>query len=493
MEDNKQIIKKYINTPFAYARAQKGLTLLQQNIMVKVVEHLQVYIGKYFKNPVLQGSKEDPKPMMTREDRDNLPPVRIELSELGVSSSSYSRVREALKEVLNVQIEKNTFDDEGKPVKRLIQIFSKIDTPVTDKGTQVRMKLGEDDELTDVQVDRTRGYIDIYLNTDMVFEMFDMNLGYISHPKDIARIGKVDNMPLMYYLVRHKMKNFKLSKVEITPFEIRDYLGFIKRDADGNVINIKYPRYSMFKSRIIKTALDDIKRVCDAGQIDFYFDIKEVRPRGKKTGEPSYIEFKKVAEQKKAKQDHRKASEKRLCKTLCEIYPTLDDRRVMEIFKTVPEDLWSDFKTYAYNGVPKAVEQPHSWSGTTEDFIFYIMEQWIKRHSTKAEVQQQLLMFADTEEVKPKPGEKEWQQLIAMLDGETGEWLGSELSDLLRKVTFEQYDGNTVQLVVTQEQMENMENAIKDSVSLNKFSQLLGHCFKNDKRKKVGLKYRKIK
>lgn len=49
MEDNKQIIKKYINTPFAYARAQKGLTLLQQNIMVKVVEHLQVYIGKYFK------------------------------------------------------------------------------------------------------------------------------------------------------------------------------------------------------------------------------------------------------------------------------------------------------------------------------------------------------------------------------------------------------------------------------------------------------------
>lgn len=493
MEDNKQIIKKYINTPFAYARAQKGLTLLQQNIMVKVVEHLQVYIGKYFKNPVLQGSKEDPKPMMTREDRDNLPPVRIELSELGVSSSSYSRVREALKEVLNVQIEKNTFDDEGKPVKRLIQIFSKIDTPVTDKGTQVRMKLGEDDELTDVQVDRTRGYIDIYLNTDMVFEMFDMNLGYISHPKDIARIGKVDNMPLMYYLVRHKMKNFKLSKVEITPFEIRDYLGFIKRDADGNVINIKYPRYSMFKSRIIKTALDDIKRVCDAGQIDFYFDIKEARPRGKKTGEPSYIEFKKVAEQKKAKQDHRKASEKRLCKTLCEIYPTLDDRRVMEIFKTVPEDLWDDFKTYAYNGVPKAVEQPHSWSGTTEDFIFYIMEQWIKQHSTKTEVQQQPFMFADSEDDKPKPGEKEWQQLVTMLDGETGEWLGSELSYLLRKVTFERYDGNTVQLAVTQEQIEGMENAIKDDISLNKFRQLLGHCFKNDKRKKVGLKYRKIK
>lgn len=454
MEDNKQLIKKYINTPFAYARAQKGLTLLQQNIMVKVVEHLQVYIGKYFKNPVLQGSKEDPKPMMTREDRDNLPPVRIELSELGVASGSYHRVREALKEVLNVQIEKNTFDDEGKPVKRLIQIFSKIDTPVTDKGTQVRMKLGEDDELTDVQVDRTRGYIDIYLNTDMVFEMFDMNLGYVSHPKDIARIGKVDNMPLMYYLVRHKMKNFKQSKVEITPFEIRDYLGFIKRDADGNVINVKYPRYSMFKSRIIKTALDDIKRVCDAGQIDFYFDIKEVRPRGKKTGEPSYIEFKKVAEQKKAKQDHRKASEKRLCKTLCEIYPTLDDKRVLEIFKKVPEDLWNDFKTYAYNGVPKAVEQPHRWSGTMEDFVFYIMEQWIKQHSAKPEPRQMTFAFAEVEEVKL--GEKEWQQLVAMLDG--------DIVSELRKMAFVSYDGNAILLKASREQYKKFDSCLSDDI-----------------------------
>lgn len=482
MEDNKQIIKKYINTPFAYARAQKGLTLLQQNIMVKVVEHLQVYIGKYFKNPVLQGSKEDPKPMMTREDRDNLPPVRIELSELGVASSSYSRVREALKEVLNVQIEKNTFDDEGKPVKRLIQIFSKIDTPVTDKGTQVRMKLGEDDELTDVQVDRTRGYIDIYLNTDMVFEMFDMNLGYVSHPEDIARIGKVDNMPLMYYLVRHKMKNFKLSKVEITPFEIRDYLGFIKRDADGNIINVKYPRYSMFKSRIIKTALDDIKRVCDAGQIDFYFDIKEVRPRGKKTGEPSYIEFVKVAEKKKAKQDHRKASEKRLCKTLCEMYPTLDEKRMMEIFKKVPEDLWDDFKTYAYNGVPKAIEQPHRWNGTMEDFVYYIMEQWINQHKAKPATQQQTFDFADVEEVKSKPGEKEWQMYLRLLD----KGLASDLA----KVSFMSFKDGVVCLEVkSKAQIEMIEEHFNDIAVLNHTQKCAVKIFG----KKLSLGYKIVK
>lgn len=480
MEDNKHIIKKYINTPFAYARAQKGLTLLQQNIMVKVIEHLQVYIGKYFKNPILIGSKENPKPMMTREDRDNLPPVRIELSELGVSSSSYSRVREALKEVLNVQVEKNTFDDEGKPVKRLIQIFSKIDTPVTDKGTQVRMKLGDNDELTDVQVDRTRGYVDIYLNTDVVFEMFDMTLGYVSHPKDIARIGKVDNMPLMYYLVRHKMKNFELSKVEITPFEIRDYLGFIKRDADGKVIGVKYPRYSMFKSRIIKTALDDIKRVCDAGQIDFYFDIKEVRPRGKKTGEPSNIEFVKVAEKKKAKQDHRKASEKRLCKTLCEIYPTLDEKRLVAIFKNVPEDLWNDFKTYAYNGVPKAVEQPHRWNGTMEDFVFYIMEQWIKQHKPKQEAQQQTFAFEEFEEVTP--GKKEWQMFLGLLDKQ----LASDLS----KVRYMAFKDGTVCLAVANEaQIEMIEEHFADIAVLNHARKCAVRIFGT----KISLRYKIVK
>ena len=481
MEDNNQIIKKYINTPFAYARAQKGLTLLQQNIMVKVVEHLQVYIGKYFKNPALQSSNEDPKPMMTREDRDNLPPVRIELSELGVSSSSYSRVREALKEVLNVQIEKNTFDDEGKPVKRLIQIFSKIDTPVTDKGTQVRMKLGEGDELTDVQVDRTRGYIDIYLNTDMVFEMFDMNLGYVSHPEDIARIGKVDNMPLMYYLVRHKMNNFKYSKAEITPFEIRDYLGLVKRDADGNVIDIKYPRYSMLKTRIIKTALDDIKRVCDAGQIDFYFDIKkEVRPRGKTRGEPSYIEFVKVAEKKKAKQDYRKASEKRLCKTLCDIYPTIDEKRLMATFKTVPEDLWNDFKAYAYNGVQKAVEQPHRWSGTTEDFVFYIMEQWINQHSTKPEPRQQTFDFAEAEE--EKPGEKAWQMFLNLID--------KQLASDLRKVRYISFEDGAVCLGVTSKaQVEMIETHFADVAVLVHAQKCAVKIFG----KKISLKYKIVK
>ena len=138
------------------------------------------------------------------------------------------------------------------------------------------------------------------------------------------------------------------------------------------------------------------------------------------------------------------------------LYPTLDKERLKAFISEIPEDLWDDFKTYAYNGVPKAVEQPHRWNGTMEEFVFYIMEQWIKQHSAQPEPQQQTLVFADEEEIKPKPGEKEWQQLVAMLDGD----IGAELC----KVMFVSYDGKTVLLKASREQCKKVEGCLSDDV-----------------------------
>lgn len=476
MEEDKQLSRKYINTPFAYAKAQKGLTLLQQNVMVRVVAHLQHYLEKFFKNPELRNADEDPKPIMTEADRLALPPVRIELSELGISSGTYSRVREAMIDVLAVNIEKNTVDKDGKPVKRLMKLFSKIDVPVTDKKTTVRKRLNKDDEeLTEVKVDRTRGYVDIYLNKDVLWEMFDMNQGYVSHPEDIARIGKVDNMPLMYYLIRHKMLNFKLSKAKVDLVELREYLGMIKRDTDGKIIKVQYPRYSQFKTRIIMTALNDIRRVCDAGQIDFYFDMKEVRPRGKKTGDPDYLEFTKVAAKKTEDANYRKASEKKLCNTLVALFPTLDDDRLMKVCAGVPEELWDEFKSYAYNILPKVVEKPHRWDGTMEDFVFFVMNEWVKQHTPKPASQEQPLMF--TEDV---PGLKEWQTFLATYKG--------NFTDKLRAMTFLGIEGNLICFGCTQEARDELEGLFceENRQEAEYLMTTLARCFG----RRVSFKYR---
>ena len=87
-----------------------------------------------------------------------------------------------------------------------------------------------------------------------------------------------------------------------------------------------------------------------------------------------------------------------------------------------------------------------------EDFVFYIMEQWIKQHSEKQVVQQPSL-FADDE---VKPGEKEWQQLIAMLGGDIG--------DELQKLVFLSYDGNKILVKATSEQRQRIEDCLTDDV-----------------------------
>lgn len=308
MADNdKSLIQAaYINTPFAYTRTQKGLTLLQQNVMVRVSAHLQHFFEKHWEIPELRYSKERPKPVMFKEELDALPPLRIELSELGISSGTYDRLRQSLKEILDVKAEGTIIDPEtGKKAKRMVNVFSKIDTPVTDKGTTVTKYIEEVNDKGEVErtpytehVERTRGYIEVSINKDMFNSVFDLGQGYVSHPEDIALIGRAENMPLMYYLIRHKMNNFKekdgqfITEVQVELEEVRDYLGMNKRDAAGNIIQRKYGTYSQFKAKILKTALDDIERVFDEGKINVYFTMTEIRPRGKQKGTPSYLVFK---------------------------------------------------------------------------------------------------------------------------------------------------------------------------------------------------------
>ena len=86
--------------------------------------------------------------------------------------------------------------------------------------------------------------------------------------------------------------------------------------------------------------------------------------------------------------------------------------------------------------------------------MFYVMEQWIKQHNAKPELQQQMFDFAEAEEVRP--GEKEWQQLVEMLDG--------DISAELQKLVFLSYDGNKILVKATIEQRQRIENYMTDDV-----------------------------
>ena len=448
-EERKGLPQRYVNTPFAYTRLQKGLTLLQQNIMMKAVEHVgRHHLKEFFQNPELLESKDSPKPIMTEEDIENFPPLRVRFADLGITASHYDRVQASLRKLLSITTDKPIVGSNGVKGTRTFFVFTYYDTPFTEKGTIVRKRLTLDSpDLTEMQVKRLCGYVDLYLNRDLLREIFDMNQGYITHPNNIASIGKVENMPLMYYFVRHNMQNFKVSKAKISTLELREYLGSAVRDQQGNVTIIKYPRYSVFRDRFLRTALDDIKRVYDAGQIDFYFEMKEIRADGRKTGDPNFLEFRKVGNAKKEDAKYRANSEKKLSATLLAQYPTLDAKTLRTIFASVPQEQWDDFKGYAYNGVPKAVEQPHRWNGTHEDFVYYLMRSWIKERKTAEPVAAQ--------PQAAQPGANEWRAFMAGYNG--------MLKEQLAPAEFVSLDGDgTLTLRLSAAEWEALSEKEKD-------------------------------
>ena len=84
--------------------------------------------------------------------------------------------------------------------------------------------------------------------------------------------------------------------------------------------------------------------------------------------------------------------------------------------------------------------------------IYDTIEQMQQALAKKQKVQEPASLF--DEEVKP--GEKEWQQLVEMLDGDIGEEL--------RKVVFVSYNGKTVLLRASREQCNKVESCLSDDI-----------------------------
>ena len=401
MEREKQLPQQYISTPFAYTKFSKNLSLLQQMVLTKVSEHLQGYVRHFFGSD-LRKAPQVPRPLFSEAEKSNgMPEFVMSYAELGVDIANYNVARAAVQEVLNLTVDAPSEDSDGKASVKAFNIFSHANISF-EGGTGVSFRL----------------------NPEVVDYVFDMSQGYVRHPADIARIGQIERMPMMYYYLHKKSEHWKHRVVRLTVLEIKTYLGMLGKITegtdersgrprkDGKEKKEAYPKFSQFKKNVIETSINDINRLRKDGLLDVCVSYEPIYNGKRKVGNPAYIEF--------------------------TIYDTIGQ-----------------------------------------------MQQ-------AAQQRQQLDLFADVEELSPKPGEKEWKQLLAMLDGETGEWLGSKMSDVLRKVNFEYYKNNTVLVIATQEQMAAIEDLLENDVLQSKLSQLLGHCFKGDKHKKVCLYYNKL-
>ena len=238
-----------------------------------------------------------------------------------------------------------------------------------------------------------------------------MSQGYVRHPADIARIGRVERMPMIYYYLFKKSERWKNRVVRLTVLDIKDYLGMRGKTSLGSEaragrpskdgeIKEAYPKFSKFNTMVLARSVDDINRLKQENLLDVCVDYEAIYNGKRKVGNPAYIEFR--------------------------IYDSFADMQ-------------------------KAKEER-------------------ARSLTPAS------LFSNSEQVS-KPGEKEWQQFVAMLDGEVGEEL--------RKVEFVSYNGKLIIVRACEEQIQKIEKCFVNNNVLT----YVRECLKKIFGKVVNLKY----
>ena len=363
MEETKKLPQKWINTPFAFTRLSKNMSLLQQAVLVKVSEQLQPFIKEFFGSDLAK-SRKVPKSLFSEAVKNSgVTQIYISYAELGVPENNFFAVKQAMKEVLDVKVEGPKKNEDGSMGMHMYNVFLSGETSIKNTG----VVFGLNPQVIDPDKH-------LYV-LDYAFNMIE---GYVSHPDNIALIGEVARMPMIYYILRDASGNNWIERsIRLTVSKIKKYLGMMEFSG-AEIVKEAYPKFSQFKKNVLDNSIADINRLKQLGQIDVCISYEPIYNGKRKVGNPAYIEF--------------------------TIYDTIEQ-----------------------------------------------MQQALAR---KQKAQEPASLFAAAEEVKP--GEKEWRQLVGMLDGDIGEEL--------RKVAFVSYNGKTVLLRASREQCKGVESCLSDDV-----------------------------
>lgn len=279
----------WIKTPFSYIKPGAKLTLLQQDTMLMVSDHLQQYVKAYF-DLGLHRTGENPRPLFSKYMLDHgIPPFRIYLADMGINPANYKMVREAIEE-MNLLVEHQELNEQGRPTSNTVfsPVFTKFRVPQTGDFYRKRDDRGE----IIVESARHSGYIEVEINKDVAMWAFDMASGYATHPKLIARYATKRSTPRLYFKLQELMGREKRARVKLSVQDIKNYLGFepFKDEQTGEWV-VPYAKFAHFKTKVLDAVKDDLDRMARENHTDITFDYQPVYLNGRQRGDPDYIEF----------------------------------------------------------------------------------------------------------------------------------------------------------------------------------------------------------
>lgn len=275
---------RWINTPFAFVRVGRDFSLLQQQIMLRVSDHLQDYLTTFFKE---QRNKlpEDPLNLFNDATKKAIPVLKIPYTDFNVDVNNRKDLYDAIDEVLSVRIRGLVMeeDEDGTPVQKWawMNVFKKMTTKVQNAS----------------DVNYRTGTFDLSINEDVAAYAFNMRLGYVNHPQRIAEESTKVYAPKLYFIIKHRLRRNKPS-VTIPYDELREELGMNKyktSDADPAdqpvVEKVLYPEFPRFRIYVLDVAVQDINRMANSNLLDIVVSYDVVYPNGATRGKPDAITF----------------------------------------------------------------------------------------------------------------------------------------------------------------------------------------------------------
>lgn len=276
MEKEKKLPQKWINTPFAFTRLSRNLSLLQQAVLVKVSEQLQPFIKEFFGSDLARSCKV-PKALFSEAVKNSgVTQIYISYAELGVPENNFFAVKQAMKEVLDVKVEGPKKNEDGSMGMHMYNVFLSGETSIKNTG----VVFGLNPQVIDPDKH-------LYV-LDYAFNMVE---GYVSHPDNIALIGEVARMPMIYYILRDASgNNWKERSIRLTVSKIKKYLGMLEFSG-AELVKEAYPKFSQFKKNVLENSIADINRLKQLGQIDVCVSYEPIYNGKRKVGNPAFIEF----------------------------------------------------------------------------------------------------------------------------------------------------------------------------------------------------------
>ncbi|MCF0197601.1 MAG: RepB family plasmid replication initiator protein, partial [Bacteroidaceae bacterium] len=252
-------------------------SLVQQQLMLSVIGQLQDRIRE-------QLCQKEKNSLFKPEDfAGNLLTFEIPLKDLDISPKKYGELEQACEQLIHLDMSYKRHDEATDMEYHVKQnIFHKIEFPTSEvnaKGEKIAYKSGV----------RRKGVIRLQMIDESAHEILNLRKGYTRHVADIASICRSPRSPRLYiYLSAWR----SLKKCEVNYIDLKEFCGVLFFSKDHKrITENKYPKYGAFHRDVLDPVQRELKKLCDEGKVEFYFDYEPVYPKGVTRGDPDCIRF----------------------------------------------------------------------------------------------------------------------------------------------------------------------------------------------------------